>query len=64
MIPKRLRLFAAGAVAFLLGIPLSEEVFAHGHDASTSGFLGSAFDIGSAALDLGFSIADVADGSS
>lgn len=48
---KKMRFYLAGAIAFLLGMPLTEKVFA-----GTS-------DIIDSSLDLGFSIANASDGS-
>ncbi len=48
---KKLRLYTAGLVAFLLGMPLTEEAFAGTGDIVWAG------------LDLGFSIADLSGGS-
>lgn len=48
---SRVRFWAAGLVAFLLGFPFSEKVFAR-----TSDLIGSS-------IDLGLSIADSAGGS-
>jgi len=64
MIPKRLRLYVAGMVAFLLGMPLSDKVFALSDEAIRSSSWGGGFDIAGAAISLGLSIADVAEGSS
>jgi hypothetical protein len=47
----RIRLYMAGLIAFLLGMPLTEKVFA------------GAGDIWYSAWDLGWSIADSSDGS-
>ncbi len=47
----RVRLFVAGIVAFMMGIPFTERVFAGGSDV-----------VGSA-IDLGLAIADSAQGS-
>ena len=52
MIPQRLRLFVAGLVAFLVGMPLTEKAF------------GYAYDITVSAIDLGLSLADASGGDS
>lgn len=49
----RVRFYLAGLAAFLLGVPLSEKVFA-----------ADAWDITTSALNLGFSIADSSSGES
>ncbi len=48
---RKARLYMAGLVAFLLGMPLTEKAFAGISDIIFSG------------IDLGFSIADASDGS-
>ncbi len=53
MVVNRMRLFIAGMVAFLIGVPLTERVFA-----------ADGWDITWSALDLGFAIADASSGAS
>jgi|GEM_PF-1274838 len=47
MIPRRLRLFTAGLVAFLVGMPLSGKAFAGGF--SLGGVVGDIIDVSVAA---------------
>ena len=51
MIPKRLRIYLAGLVAFMVGIPLTEKAF------------GVVDDIAWEGLDLGLAIANASEGS-
>ena len=51
MIPKRLRIYLAGMVAFLVGMPLTEKAF------------GETYDIAWEGLDLGLAIANASEGS-
>ena len=52
MIPRKLRIYMAGLVAFLIGMPLTERAFGYIND------------IAGSAIDLGLSIASLSDGDS
>jgi len=56
MLPQKLRLYMAGLVAFLVGMPLTEKAF--------GSIFGDAGDIAGSAIDLGFSIANASAGDS